>query len=67
MGKLTNTACLWNHEQVARYIGSAPGSVRVKCSRRQIPFLKIGRLVRFDPDEIQRWLQGKRVEVAEQR
>ncbi len=31
-------------------------------SQRKIPFVKIGRLVRFDSEEIQKWLKGKKVE-----
>lgn len=30
---------------------------------RQIPHLKIGRLVKFDPREIDRWLKEKTVKV----
>lgn len=32
-------------------------------SRRQIPHIKVGRLLRFDPDEINSWLQSQRVRV----
>jgi excisionase family DNA binding protein len=55
---------LWNHVEVAEYIGSTPGSIRVMCSRREIPFLKIGRRVRFSPESIRRWLEEKRVEAV---
>ena len=54
---------LWNHVEVARYLNSTPGTIRVMCSKRQIPFLKIGRRVRFDPQSIRRWVEEKRVET----
>ena len=32
-------------------------------SRKQIPHIKVGRLLRFDPDEIDNWLQSHKVIV----
>jgi hypothetical protein len=32
---------------------------------RRIPFLKVGRFVRFDPDEIGIWLSSHRVAVTD--
>lgn len=32
-------------------------------SMKKIPYYKIGRVVRFDRDEIERWLKEKRVEA----
>lgn len=32
-------------------------------SRSQIPHIKVGRLIRFDPDEIDKWLQNQRIKV----
>ena len=34
-------------------------------ARYQVPYLKMGRLVRFDPDQIEGWLKGKRVTIIE--
>jgi len=31
--------------------------------RKQIPHIKVGRLLRFDPDEINNWLQSQRIIV----
>jgi DNA binding domain, excisionase family len=33
--------------------------------RREVPFYKIGRLVRFDLDEIQAWLKDRKVSPHE--
>jgi len=32
-------------------------------SRSQIPHIKVGRLLRFDPDEIDSWIQSHRIRV----
>jgi excisionase family DNA binding protein len=50
---------LWNHRQVAEFLGKSPHSIRGMVSRRQIPFIKIGRNCRFDPDRIQNWIQDQ--------
>ena len=34
--------------------------VRRLIQERRIPFIKVGRLIRFDPNEIQQWLDGNR-------
>jgi excisionase family DNA binding protein len=38
--------------------------VRRLVDERRIPYLKVGRLVRFDPVDIDRWLNERRVEAA---
>ena len=56
---------LWTHEDVAEYLSSTPATIRVRCSRREIPHLKVGRSVRFRKADIDRWLEKQRVEVAD--
>ena len=34
--------------------------IRSKVFQRQIPFIKLGRLLRFDPDDIESWLESKK-------
>jgi hypothetical protein len=36
-------------------------------AERRIPYIKLGHLLRFDPDEITAWLDGQRVEVGGRR
>ena len=45
---------------VARYIASSVRHVRRMVSERRIPHIKVGHFVRFDPDEIDDWLQRNR-------
>lgn len=46
---------------VARRLGVTPRHVRRLVFERRIPFVKWGHLVRFDPDEIDAWIDASRV------
>jgi excisionase family DNA binding protein len=50
---------------VAERLGVNERHVRRLVAERRIPFLKWGHLLRFDPDEIDEWLQGARVHVRQ--
>lgn len=51
---------LWDVEAVARRLGVQVRHIRRLVSERRIPYLKWGHLLRFDPAEIERWLDGAR-------
>jgi excisionase family DNA binding protein len=51
-------------EEVAQYMRSTLGSIRVMTSRKQIPHIKRGSRVLYDLDEIDVWLDKQRVPVA---
>ena len=38
-----------------------------RSQKRGIPYLKIGRIVRYDPDDVQAYLEGCRVSVSDPR
>ena len=48
-------------QDVATWLGVDVVYVRRLVSERRIPFLKIGKYVRFDPDEVLSWMDGMRV------
>ena len=48
---------------VAELLGVTPRHVRRLVAERRIPFFKVGRFVRFDPGELDLWLEDQRVEV----
>ena len=52
---------LFSIGQLAERLGTTPRHVRRLVAERRIPFVKVGRLVRFDPDDIAVWLDGRRV------
>jgi excisionase family DNA binding protein len=45
---------------VAKYISSSVRHVRRMVAERTIPHYKVGHFVRFDPDEIDQWLEWHR-------
>jgi excisionase family DNA binding protein len=47
--------------ELAEWLGVEVVFVRRLIAERRIPFVKIGRFVRFDPEEIAAWIDGQRV------
>jgi excisionase family DNA binding protein len=52
---------------VADALGTTRRHVQRLVAERRIPFLKVGRFVRFDQNEINRWLEEQRVEMRRPR
>lgn len=48
--------------QLSKEIGISKGGIYHWVSQKKIPYIKIGRNVRFDADAINRWLEKKKVE-----
>jgi excisionase family DNA binding protein len=46
---------------LAEWLGVEVVYVRRLVSERRIPFVKLGKYVRFDPDEVAGWVDGLRV------
>ena len=55
-------AVLLDIDGLAERLGTTPRFVRRLVEERRIPYLKIGRLVRFDGAEVERWISSSRVE-----
>lgn len=51
---------LYDITAVARRLGVEVRHVRRLVAERRIPFIKWGHLLRFDPDEIERWVDAAR-------
>jgi excisionase family DNA binding protein len=49
---------------VAEVLGVTVRHVRRLVADRRIPYLKWGHYIRFDPDDIHRWLDESRVDAA---
>lgn len=56
---------LWDIGAVASRLGVQVRHVRRLVSERRIPFIKWGRLLRFDPAEIEAWLDEARCPTAD--
>lgn len=48
-------------DQLAEQLGITVRHVRRLIAERRVPYLKVGKLVRFDPAEIAGWLDEARV------
>jgi excisionase family DNA binding protein len=50
---------LWDIGELGRKAGIKVATLRKYVARREIPFVKVGRLVRFRPSEIESWLSQR--------
>lgn len=57
------TRRLLNIQEVADYTGLSPHTLYTMVSQRRIPFVKLGRLTKFDREEIDRWITANAVKV----
>jgi excisionase family DNA binding protein len=57
------TPSLLTIDVVADTFGVTPRFVRRLIAERRIPFVKVGKFVRFDPGELDLWLDEQRVEA----
>ncbi len=51
--------------EAAEYLNVSPRWIKRAIEERRLPYLKLGRLVRFDLDDLDRWLDAQRVEPRE--
>lgn len=59
-----NYTPLWKYSDVSAYTSLAEATLRQLVMRRKIPYIKIGRSVRFNPEDIDQWLNAHRREVS---
>lgn len=52
---------LLNNEQAAKLLNISPFSLRGKVSRREVPFIKIGRRTLFDPVDLKAFIEAAKV------
>lgn len=48
-------------EELSQYLGFTKGTLYVWVCQRRIPYLKVGKLLKFDIIEIENWLKDKRI------
>jgi excisionase family DNA binding protein len=60
MTDLSTIPQLLTIDQLAERLGITVRHVRRLVAEKRVPYLKVGKLVRFDPDEIKRWLASRR-------
>jgi excisionase family DNA binding protein len=55
------TEGMWANDQAAAYLGCTPKTLRVWTSKRRIPFVRVGRLVRFRKKDLDDFLDANHV------
>lgn len=61
MSEIQTQSPLWQYDDVANYLGMSKAAVRNRVCRGEIPFIRVGaRTVRFDPEQIVRWVNGSK-------
>lgn len=51
------TTRLLNINEVSHLTGLSPHTLYTMVSQRRIPYVKVGRLLRFDPGHLEAWLK----------
>ena len=54
-------------EELSGYIGITANTAYSWVSQKKIPYIKVGRLVRFDKAKINEWLEGNSVGVYDEK
>ena len=49
-------------KELSEYLSTPVGAIYQRVSRRQIPFVKLGRSLLFDLEKIQEWIRQNSVE-----
>jgi excisionase family DNA binding protein len=60
MTDLSTIPQLLTIDQLAERLGITVRHVRRLVPEKRLPYLKVGKLVRFDPDQIMQWLASRR-------
>jgi excisionase family DNA binding protein len=54
-------AALVGYREAARMLGISPRTLEEWVGRREVPFYRIGRLVRFSVPELGDWVESRRI------
>jgi excisionase family DNA binding protein len=53
----------FNIQELSEYLGVTINTLYSWVSQKKVPYVKVGRLVRFDVKKIDEWLESRSVEV----
>lgn len=54
---------LWTVKQVAAFLSCSESWVYGQCEAAKMPHLKMGGLLRFEPETVRAWIRGEKVEL----
>ena len=67
MDNPNSEARLWTVREVAAFLRLTPKGIYSLVERRVLPFIKISNRLRFDPKDVVRWVEQRRVAPLERR
>ena len=50
-------------DEISDRLGVRPKTIYAWIHLRQIPHVKVGRLVKFDTEDVERWIEARKVSV----
>ena len=59
------TGRLLTVEDLAALLQVRPRTVRGMCAKGILPYVRVGKLLRFRPDDVDRWVSGNRREARQ--
>jgi excisionase family DNA binding protein len=62
VGRSTSPTALLDIAQAADRLGVTPRFMRRLVFERRVPYIKVGKFVRFEPADLEAWLAAHRVE-----
>lgn len=62
---MSNFEKLLSVEEISELIGIAPSTIYKMTHKKRIPFIKVGRLVKFNLQQINAWLDKNSFKVEE--
>ena len=57
---------LFSPQELSEVLNISTETVYAWTSQKRIPYIKMGRLVRFNMDEVNKWLERQRVAAREE-
>ncbi len=61
-----NEPKLMNIEEAASYLRIKKSRIYTATRRRELPFMKVGRLVRFEREHLDQWIKDQHNEVRDE-
>ncbi len=62
--KTMNNTNIMSIEEASSYLGLKKSTIYSWIFQRRIPFIKLGKLVKFDRRDIDKWLEGNKIGVC---
>jgi len=57
---------LFTIKEASEYLGISVNALYCRVCRKQIPFVKIGKLLRFDKKDIDNWIEKQKISDTEE-